>query len=135
MSEYKPLDKASAKYKSVIRIQEGFGFGWTRQYNSTGDKFISVILRLPGGELMQFQIYKNKEKCKETHPDWRVRKAEKLTFKSSQFMDTAWLHKTMEVGEDVNPVTPTPNSSYISSDSQSRPENTALKPEGQGQQE
>lgn len=129
MSEYKPLDKDSAKYKSTIRIQEGFGFGWTRKYYSSDDKFISVILRLPGGELMQFQIYKNKEKWKETHPDWRVRKAEKLTFKSSQFMDTDWLHREQEEEGQVPP-TPMPPSSYISSDSQAKPNGKPSNQEG-----
>ncbi len=115
--EGKPIERGSERHKGLLKIPEGYGYGWTRVHYSDQSKFISVIVRLKGEEYIQFKIWKNVEKKKPTHPDWRIRVSEKLAFKSSMFMDTDWLRKTgtSEGAKDGSTPTPTPNLSAISS--------------------
>lgn len=123
--EGKPIERGSERHKGLLRIPEGYGYGWTRVHYSDQSKFISVIVRLKGEEYIQFKIWKNVEKKKPTHPDWRIRVSEKLAFKSSMFMDTDWLRRT-ETSEGLpegSTPTPTPNLSAISSTCPQRPTN------------
>lgn len=120
MVQYCTSDKESTKYRNVIRLQEGFGFGWTREHHSDKSKFISVVMKMYGGQMIQFKIWKNLEKKKPNHPDWRIRQAKILTFKSSMFMDTDWLRRTQEEEAAGTPPTLMPNLSSISSVSQEK---------------
>lgn len=110
----KPIQKGSERHKGLLKIPEGYGYGWTRVNYSDSSKFISVIVHLKGDEFMQFKIWKNVEKKKPTHPDWRIRVSERLTFKSSAFMDTDWLRRS-ESNPSGSTQTDTPNLSAISS--------------------
>lgn len=129
MSDSEVIDKNSDKGKRLLRIHEGYGTAWTRTNYSDGSKFISVVAKLHGGQIIQFKLWPNKEKWKETHPDWIVKQAEKLTFKSSQFMDTDWLRRESSP-EEKNLEEDTPHVSYISSDSQAKPNGAASNQEG-----